>query len=103
MRVSLDRLTMVRLERILALWCRAVVDQLTAVHTSGVDRSTALEELALDGSTAVTVAKVAHRSEGSGSRVDSGLVDNGLVNNDLFGDHGHISDDIVERLGSGGQ
>jgi len=51
----------------------------------------------------VTVAKVAHRSEGSGSRVDSGLVDNRLVDNDLFGDHGHISDDVVERLGGGGQ
>jgi hypothetical protein len=94
MGVSLDRLTMVGLERILALWCRAVVDRLTAVHTGRVDCSTACEELALDRAAAVTVAKVAHRSKGSDGRVDDRL---GL------GDYGDIGDDVVERLGGGGQ
>lgn len=87
MRVSLDRMTMVGLECILALWFSVVVDRLATMDAGRADRSAALEELALDLTRTVTAAEIAH-AQRSDDRVDDNL---------------GIGHDVVERLGRGRQ
>lgn len=86
-RSGLDRDAVIGLKGVRTLRRCAVVDRLITVNTSGVDRATALEELALDLTRAVTVAEIAH-AQRSDDRVDDNL---------------GIRHDVVERLGRGRQ